>query len=222
MAQPDPSTANLDTNPTLNVSCLDFLLIELVPLSFRTELSRYLDENPYKTPGKRKYTELSKEEQDNLLTTTLGIGSIGGGAPLIDPEDLRLKVQSRLHAQGHRVGALLAARYTRDAPRLGDDLEKMKFVCKDLWLALFNKHVDNLKTNHRGVFVLTDNAFRGLKNASLEKGRDAAGMMGQAQAFLWFFEGVVQGALRALGLESVVQAECGELPGVTFHIRSVG
>jgi len=35
-------------------------------------------------------------------------------------------------------------------------------VCRDLWHAVFRKPVDNLKTNHRGVFVLTDNSLRWL------------------------------------------------------------
>lgn len=41
-----------------------------------------------------------------------------------------------------------------DRPRLGDTLEVVKFLCKDLWQAVFRKQVDNLKTNHRGVYVL--------------------------------------------------------------------
>jgi hypothetical protein len=241
MANTDGSTTARDTNAELNISCLDFLLIELVPLSFRLELSKYLSEHPTRVPtGSAPWTSLSPTERDLLLTSALGIGEIGGGAPLIDPEDLREKVWHRLNTQGYRVGKLLAERYTRDIPRLGDGLEKMKFICKDLWSVLYHKHVDNLKTNHRGTFVLTDHVFRGLKNASLETGtsvtvtasgaatgsgtttkRDLGAMMAQAQCFLYFHAGVVRGALAALGLETSVQAECVELPGVTFHIRTI-
>lgn len=42
-----------------------------------------------------------------------------------------------------------ARSYSRDKPRLGDTLDVIKFVCKDFWLAVFKKQVDNLKTNHR-------------------------------------------------------------------------
>lgn len=36
----------------------------------------------------------------------------------------------------------------------------MKAVCKDFWSAVFKKQVDNLRTNHQGVYVLQDNKFR--------------------------------------------------------------
>lgn len=35
---------------------------------------------------------------------------------------------------------------------------------------MFKKQIDNLKTNHRGVFVLTDNRFEPLRRASLSRG----------------------------------------------------
>lgn len=28
-------------------------------------------------------------------------------------------------------------------------LERVKFVCKDLWSAVWDKQIDNLRTNHR-------------------------------------------------------------------------
>lgn len=47
-----------------------------------------------------------------------------------------------------------------------DPLETVKFICKDVWIALYDKQVDNLRTNHRGVYVLHDNAFRPLARVS--------------------------------------------------------
>ncbi|KAG2489042.1 hypothetical protein HYH03_012480 [Edaphochlamys debaryana] len=64
-----------------------------------------------------------------------------------------------LEAIGYRVGQQLVERYTRDKPLLGDTLEIIKFVCKDFWQALFKKQVDNLKTNHRGVYVLQRTSY---------------------------------------------------------------
>jgi hypothetical protein len=40
-------------------------------------------------------------------------------------------------------------RFSRDRPRFADNLDVIKFLCKDLWTILFKKQVDNLKTNHR-------------------------------------------------------------------------
>lgn len=32
---------------------------------------------------------------------------------------------------------------------MNDTLERVKFVCKDLWSAVWDKQIDNLRTNHR-------------------------------------------------------------------------
>jgi len=45
--------------------------------------------------------------------------------------------------------ALFAVRITRDCPRFKDELDLMKFICKDFWMALYRKQVDNLRTNHQ-------------------------------------------------------------------------
>ena len=37
-------------------------------------------------------------------------------------------------------------------------------------MLVFRKQVDNLKTNHRGVYVLTDNSFRPLARMSADAG----------------------------------------------------
>lgn len=51
-------------------------------------------------------------------------------------------------------------RLVRDRPRFTDTLESVKFVCKDVWIAVWEKQVDNLRTNHRvssklppGIFI---------------------------------------------------------------------
>jgi hypothetical protein len=38
-----------------------------------------------------------------------------------------------------------------------------------LWILLFRKQIDNLKTNHRGVFVLTDTRFQPISRMSVDK-----------------------------------------------------
>ena len=40
-------------------------------------------------------------------------------------------------------------RLCRDRPRFGDTLDVVKFICKDVWSACWDKQVDNLRTNHR-------------------------------------------------------------------------
>jgi hypothetical protein len=50
-----------------------------------------------------------------------------------------------------RCGMLMFTwdRFSRDKPRFQDTLDAIKFLCKDLWLIVFRKQIDNLKTNHR-------------------------------------------------------------------------
>jgi len=44
---------------------------------------------------------------------------------------------------------LLLFRITKDLPRFKDELDVMKFVCKDFWTVVYKKQVDNLRTNHQ-------------------------------------------------------------------------
>lgn len=54
-------------------------------------------------------------------------------------------------------------------PRPQTPLDAIKFICKDLWTILFRKQIDNLKTNHRGVFVLTDARFQPMSRMSVDR-----------------------------------------------------
>jgi hypothetical protein len=99
---------------------------------------------------------------------------------------------------------------TRDRPRFNDSLEVIKFVCKDLWTFIFKKQIDNLKTNHRGIYVLQDNSFRWFSRMSTPLGGSDAAR--RATPYLWFPCGLVRGALASLGVISVVIAETSGLP----------
>jgi trafficking protein particle complex subunit 6 len=91
----------------------------------------------------------------------------------LDEEEEREAVFYRLETLGYRVGQGLVERFAKDRPRFNDTLDVIKFVCKDLWTLVFRKQVDNLKTNHRGVYVLTDNSFRPFSRMSTEAGGQA-------------------------------------------------
>mmetsp|Transcript_12857 Transcript_12857/g.30512 ORF Transcript_12857/g.30512 Transcript_12857/m.30512 type:complete len:164 (+) Transcript_12857:86-577(+) len=125
-----------------------------------------------------------------------------------------------LEAVGFRVGRQLIERMTCGRQRFSDQLEAIKFVCKEFWAELFRKQIDNLKTNHRGVFVLQDNRFRWLMRLA----PDAAGEAKQdvhklAQEYLAFPCGLVQGALCTLGVNCSVTADSSSLPICSFTVR---
>lgn len=71
---------------------------------------------------------------------------------LPETEIFRDSVYVRLERLGFRVGQGLCERFSRDRPRFTDQLDVIKFICKDLWTVVFKKQIDNLKTNHRVSF----------------------------------------------------------------------
>ncbi|KAK8199222.1 transport protein particle component, partial [Phyllosticta capitalensis] len=125
----------------------------------------------------------------------------------------------RLDMLGYRVGLGICERFSRDKPRLTDTLDVIKFLCKDLWTMIFRKQIDNLKTNHRGIYVLTDNSFKPLSKMSLEKGEGEQSLTFVLMQFLYFPAGLIRGALASMGIIATVSAETTGLPGATFQIR---
>jgi hypothetical protein len=82
-------------------------------------------------------------------------------------------------------------------------LEAVKFLCKELWMEVFNKQIDKLQTNHRGVFVLKDLELKWLTRFPV--GSEKARVM--AIRFLAFPCGVLRGALANLGIPAVVSCD---------------
>ncbi|EGC48288.1 BET3 family protein [Histoplasma capsulatum var. duboisii H88] len=144
----------------------------------------------------------------------------------LDEEEHREATFYRLEALGFRVGQGLAEsllrwkyiQFSRDRPRFTDNLDVIKFLCKDFWTILFRKQIDNLKTNHRGVYVLTDNTFRPLIRMSMSNRNEA---IAKAQSYLWFPCGIIRGGLASMGINATVQAESSDLPSATFQIKTV-
>ncbi|KAK7750965.1 hypothetical protein SLS62_007098 [Diatrype stigma] len=236
-----PFNASDPTATFLSSSCLDFLMIELVPMAYR--VTNELEEGA--VAGAASASAATKANNSNSnngsgedvgggrtsSTTTRGGG--GGGnarnssasatatvstSRLLDEDEERDAVFFRLEALGYRVGLGLVERFSRDRPRFHDALDAIKFVCKDLWMLVFRKQVDNLKTNHRGVYVLTDNSFRPLARMSADAGGQA---VARAQPFLWFPCGILRGALAAMGINATVQGESNELPSAVFQIKTI-
>ncbi|KAF2298568.1 hypothetical protein GH714_024140 [Hevea brasiliensis] len=130
----------------------------------------------------------------------------------------------RIEAIGYQVGHQLAERYTMERPRFSDHLEAIKFICKDFWSEVFKKQIDNLKTNHRGTFVLQDNKFRWLarmsvdpsiENVDLSQDTSALAENKATQAMgmhLYFPCGIIRGALSNLGIPCAVSADISNLP----------
>ncbi|KAI1417834.1 transport protein particle component [Hypoxylon sp. FL1857] len=218
--QPMPPFNASDPSATfLSTSCLDFMLIELVPMTYR--ITNELDAASSSTADISNPTNGAPESRSNgaaAETASNAATAAGASSRRLDEDEERDAVFFRLEGLGYRVGLGLVERFSRDRPRFNDTLDAIKFICKDLWMLVFKKQVDNLKTNHRGVYVLTDNAFRPLSRMSADPGGQA---VVKAQPFLWFPCGIVRGALAAMGIAATVQAESSELPGAVFQIKTV-
>ena len=93
----------------------------------------------------------------------------------------------------------------------------LKFLCKDLWTALFNKYGDKLQTNHRGMYVLKDNNFTWISLLSIHP--EDGDVQREALKFLIFPCGIIRGALANLGLNCVVKADVSTPPACTFNVR---
>jgi len=119
------------------------------------------------------------------------------------PEHVLLKLEQI----GFRVGQRLVEREAKDKSRFRSDLEVIKFLCKDFWFALYNKSITNLKTNHKGTFMLTDDNLHWLKH--LPSPKTPASVV---RNYVVFPCGIIRGALANLGVTCTVTADTTPLP----------
>lgn len=78
---------------------------------------------------------------------------------------------------------------------------------------IFNQQVDNLRTNHRGTYVLKDTDFCWLRRLSIASGELNAGAPSElAKDYLHLPCGMIRGALVHLGVDCTVTAEALPLP----------
>ena len=234
--------ASSSSDPKVAASTLDFLLIELVPLAQRIAtdlhareialLSSSLDKNltlPSTTKpegGQGANTTTTTQSTTTTTTTTLPLNDDTSSTSETETSSsIDSSAYHLLTNLGYSVGLSLIESLSSTSARPTTPLDKIKFICKDLWQLIFRKQIDNLKTNHRGTFVLTDNKFMALSRMSVDRSRGAKGneeALRNAQPFLCFPCGVIRGALEGLGLSVQVHAETTELPQAVFQIRTVG
>lgn len=108
---PDTPTSSY-TDPTfslLNTSCLDLLLIELVPMAYRitTDLAAREEEWIHGATSKQKnrLSGTSNDASSTVAGTGMGTGGpVGGATATVDEEEAREAVFHRLESLGYRVG----------------------------------------------------------------------------------------------------------------------
>jgi len=129
-------------------------------------------------------------------------------------QDSKEEDLSNLEYIGFSTGYKVIERLTKEMARFKDELDTMKFICTDFWSAIYKKQIDNLRTNHHGVYVLQDNSFRFLSRISNGKQ-----YLELAPRYVAFTCGVIRGGLSNLGINCLVTAEVQSMPSCKFHIQ---
>jgi hypothetical protein len=119
MAQPvqaptDTPTSYVDpTFSLLNSTCLDLLLIELVPMAYRITADLAAREEEWTGTSTTKSNRLSSHSNDASSTAAgAGVGTTGaGGTATVDEEESREAVFHRLESLGYRVGLGVVERH---------------------------------------------------------------------------------------------------------------
>lgn len=108
-----PYNASDPTATFVSASCLDFLLIELVPMAYR--VTNELEASAAATSSIPPAAS-SAAAADKDVSSTAGTAVGGGGGPraVMDEEEERDAVFYRLETLGYRVGQGLVERYVRE------------------------------------------------------------------------------------------------------------
>nr|GAT60364.1 predicted protein [Mycena chlorophos] len=164
-------------------------------------------------PLKDKKDSVSARDSTASLNSRTSMGATRPSAA----DEAEEAVRARLETIGMHVGANFTERLCRDRPLFGETLDAIKFICKDIWAACWDKQVDNLRTNHRGVYVLQDNNFKPISRVSSWEGRAEA--VRRAKLYAAMPAGIIRGALSRLGHQTTVSPEITSLPQCTFQVK---
>ncbi|ODV59812.1 Trs33p [Ascoidea rubescens DSM 1968] len=199
----------------INSTCLDLLLLEIVPLSIRIthKLQQENDSSSLTT------SNLS----DNKTNNKIRIETLESN--YINNDLVNFKVENYGYSIGLRLGELLSFQINSNSLNLIskennnlDILNIMKFICRDVWKKLYDKQMDNLRTNHRGTFVLIDSNFKDLTRMSSSKGINDTII--KCKPYVWFPCGIIRGILSSLDIDSTVNFEITKFPSVTFNVQT--
>ncbi|GAB5358716.1 hypothetical protein AAMO2058_000482500 [Amorphochlora amoebiformis] len=123
-------------------------------------------------------------------------------------------IHQKMEDMGLHIGSRLAERYTGQLLRMTEQLDIIKFVCKEFWIEIFHKQADKLQTNYLGIYVLHDYKFSWLTRLSHTQAE-----LQEAQAVVSFASGIIRGALKNLGMHAKVTCDIVQIPRCTFTIQ---
>jgi trafficking protein particle complex subunit 6 len=173
------------------------------------------------------YAGKSCQSITNTIPANVTSSSTSNSSAVIDEEESMTVAAEMAAAKLERMGAAVGYRLTERlaenktwnayinnnntqqqqpdiaAAVAAQQLEAVKFLCKELWMEIFDKQIDKLQTNHRGVFVLKDLELKWLTRFPVGSEQSRV----TAIRFLAFPCGVLRGALANLGIPAVVSCD---------------
>mmetsp|Transcript_13039 Transcript_13039/g.23986 ORF Transcript_13039/g.23986 Transcript_13039/m.23986 type:complete len:178 (+) Transcript_13039:93-626(+) len=126
-----------------------------------------------------------------------------------------------LDAMGFSTGARLVAKLTEGRCPIAAEKEAVRFVCKDVWQAVFRKPATRLQTDRRGSYIIQDSTFRCLEQlAPPPNGGHDTELHEAAVLGLAFPCGMIRGALLGVGVDCTVSSEVSvsSLPACSFTV----
>ncbi|KAK5584429.1 hypothetical protein RB653_006040 [Dictyostelium firmibasis] len=121
----------------------------------------------------------------------------------------------KLDKLGFKVGHRLVERLSLDTALFPELLDSVKFICKVFWAMVFKKTIDGLKTNHKGVFVLTDSKFQWLQHLSF----DSSASNKDCSEYVQFTAGLIKGAMSNFGFKCIVTFDIQQVSTCVFTIK---
>lgn len=193
--------------PKVNSLSYQWLLNEMVPLCMSVEnnLNR-LDDN---SSSSSQSSETIEEELANSLNKVNidEFNSIPSHRLIRQLLDADSKQKDRVFERLYKIGYGIGSKMTEllifsNNPNLSfnsmDALGMIRFICKEVWKLVYGKQIDNLKTNHRGIFYLFDYTFPPIQNLSVNG--DMGSLLKLVEPYLQVPLGVIAGILTSLGM----------------------
>lgn len=129
-----------------------------------------------------------------------------------------------LEQNGFYIGSRLIERLMLIKPIVGEQIECVKFICKDFWILLFQKQADRLQTNCKGEYVIQEKCLGWIKYmvygpGGTETNEDSVSVEDLTALLIALACGIIRGALTCLGFPCIITAEYNSPPACSFQIR---
>ncbi|CDO96434.1 unnamed protein product [Kluyveromyces dobzhanskii CBS 2104] len=193
--------------PKVDALSYQWLLNEMVPMSMAVENNlNQLDE--YSSLSSQSVEPGSQDLNEEFSELSLNKFEYTPSHKLIAQlhnanDDQKDKSNERLFKIGSGIGSKMTELLIfSNNPNLSfnsmDALGMVRFICKEVWKQLYGKQIDNLKTNHRGVFYLFDYEFQPIQNFALDD--DEKVLLDVVAPYIQVPLGVISGILTSLGV----------------------